>query len=45
MTSSVKGETKLDLQERNMKPAQQLHNLGRSPWLDNIRSAVKKGDD
>jgi len=30
MTSSVNGEINLDLQEENMKPTQQLHNLGQS---------------
>jgi len=40
MTSSVNGESKLDLQEENMKPTQQLHNLGQSLWLDNITRAL-----
>jgi len=40
MTSSVNGESKLDLQEGNMKPTQQLHNLGQSLWLDNITRAL-----
>lgn len=40
MTSSVNGEIKLDLQEGNMKPTQQLHNLGQSLWLDNITRAL-----
>ena len=40
MTSSVNGEIKLDLQEENMKPTQQLHNLGQSLWLDNITRAL-----
>jgi transaldolase len=40
MTSSVDGESKLDLQEENMKPTQQLHNLGQSLWLDNITRAL-----
>jgi transaldolase len=40
MTSSVTGESKLDLQEGNMKPTQQLHNLGQSLWLDNITRAL-----
>jgi transaldolase len=40
MTSSANGEIKLDLQEGNMKPTQQLHNLGQSLWLDNITRAL-----
>jgi transaldolase len=40
MTSSVNGESKFDLQEENMKPTQQLHNLGQSLWLDNITRAL-----
>jgi transaldolase len=40
MNSSVNGESKLDLQEENMKPTQQLHNLGQSLWLDNITRAL-----
>ncbi len=40
MTSAVNGEIKLDLQEGNMKPTQQLHNLGQSLWLDNITRAL-----
>jgi transaldolase len=40
MTSSVNGESKLDLQEENMKPTQQLHNLGQRLWLDNITRAL-----
>jgi transaldolase len=40
MTSSVNGESKLDLQEENMKPTQQLHNIGQSLWLDNITRAL-----
>ena len=40
MTSPVNGEIKLDLQEENMKPTQQLHNLGQSLWLDNITRAL-----
>ncbi len=40
MTGSVNGEIKLDLQEGNMKPTQQLHNLGQSLWLDNITRAL-----
>jgi len=40
MTSSVNGESKPDLQEENMKPTQQLHNLGQSLWLDNITRAL-----
>ena len=39
MTTSVSG-SKLDLQEENMKPTQQLHNLGQSLWLDNITRAL-----
>ena len=40
MTSSVNGESKLDLQEENMKPTQQLHNRGQRLWLDNITRAL-----
>jgi transaldolase len=40
MTSSVNGGSRLDLQEENMKPTQQLHNLGQSLWLDNITRAL-----
>lgn len=40
MTSSVNGESKLDLQEEKMKPTQQLHNLGQSLWLGNITRAL-----
>ena len=40
MTSSINGESKFDLQEENMKPTQQLHNLGQSLWLDNITRAL-----
>ena len=40
MNNSVNGESKLDLQEENMKPTQQLHNLGQSLWLDNITRAL-----
>jgi transaldolase len=40
MTGSVNGESKFDLQEENMKPTQQLHNLGQSLWLDNITRAL-----
>ena len=40
MTSFVNGEIKLDLQEGNMKPTQELHNLGQSLWLDNIARAL-----
>ena len=40
MTSSMNGESKFDLQEENMKPTQQLHNLGQSLWLDNITRAL-----
>jgi len=40
MTSSINGESKFDLEEENMKPTQQLHNLGQSLWLDNITRAL-----
>ena len=40
MTSSMNVESKFDLQEENMKPTQQLHNLGQSLWLDNITRAL-----
>jgi hypothetical protein len=40
MTSFVNGEIKLDLQEGNMKPTQQLHDLGQSLWLDNVTRAL-----